>query len=69
VPFDQWLEHDLKPLHLGAHLQDHIATMARLHKQNRYDRITSDIPDLLGRQPAGFDSLIEETADLQKAAR
>src|ERR1700739_47161 len=30
VPFDQWLEHDLKPLHLGAHLQDHIAKMARL---------------------------------------
>jgi NAD(P)H dehydrogenase (quinone) len=69
VPFDQWLEHDLKPLHLGAHVQDHIATMARLHKQNRYDRTTSDIEDLLGRQPSGFDSLIEETADLQKAAR
>jgi NAD(P)H dehydrogenase (quinone) len=69
VPFDQWLERDLKPLHLGPHLQDHIATMARLHKQNRYDRSTSDITDLLGRRPAGFDSLIEETADLQKAAR
>jgi NAD(P)H dehydrogenase (quinone) len=69
VPFDQWLEHDLKPLHLTAHLQDHIATMARLHKQNRYDRTTSDITDLLGRQPSGFGSLIEETADLQKAAR
>jgi NAD(P)H dehydrogenase (quinone) len=69
VPFDQWLEHDLKPLHLGAHLQDHIATMARLHKQNRYDRATNDITKLLGRQPSGFDSLIDETPVLQKAAR
>jgi NAD(P)H dehydrogenase (quinone) len=69
VPFDQWVERDLKPLHLSAHLQDHIATMARLHKQNRYDRATGDISDLLGRQPSGFDSLIEETASLQKAAR
>jgi NAD(P)H dehydrogenase (quinone) len=69
VPFDQWLEHDLKPLHLGAHVQDHIATMARLHKQNRYDRATGDITKLLGRQPCGFDSLIEETAGLQKASR
>jgi len=43
--------------------------MARLHKQNRYDRTTSDITTLLGRQPSGFDSLIEETPDLQKAAR
>ena len=68
VPFDQWLEHDLKPLHLGAHVQDHIATMARLHKQNRYDRATGDITNLLGRQPSGFDSLIEETAGLQKAS-
>jgi len=69
VPFDQWLEHDLKPLHLGTHLQDHIATMARLHKQNRYDRATGDIANLLGRQPSGFDSLIEETTGLQKTAR
>jgi uncharacterized protein YbjT (DUF2867 family) len=69
VPFDQWLEHDLKPLHLGPHVQDHIATMARLHKQNRYDRSTHDITDLLGRQPSGFDSLIEETPVLQKAGR
>jgi hypothetical protein len=43
--------------------------MARLHKQNRYDRSTRDITDLLGRQPSGFDSLIEETPVLQKAAR
>jgi len=69
VPFDQWVENDLKPLHLSGHLQDHIATMARLHKQNRYDRSTRDVTDLLGRQPSGFDSLIEETPALQKAAR
>ena len=69
VPFDQWVEHDLKPLHLSPHLQDHIATMARLHKQNRYDRKTSDVADILGRQPSGFDSLIEETPALQGAAR
>jgi NAD(P)H dehydrogenase (quinone) len=68
VPFDQWLNHDLKPLHLGQHLQDHIATMARLHKQNRYDRKTSDVAELLGRQPSGFDTLIEETPALQGAA-
>jgi NAD(P)H dehydrogenase (quinone) len=68
VPFDQWLNHDLKPLHLGQHVQDHIATMARLHKQNRYDRKTSDVADLLGRQPSGFDTLIEETPALQGAA-
>ncbi len=68
VPFDQWLEHDLKPLGLSPHLRDHLATMAQLHKQNRYDRTTSAIADLLGRPPSGIDSLVDETPALQAAA-
>lgn len=68
APFDEWLEHDLKPLGLAPHLLDHIATMARLHKDNRYDRATSDVADLLGRPPSGFDSLAGETPALRDAA-
>jgi len=68
VPYQEWLEQDLKPLGLPPHVQDHIATMARLHKENRYDRATSDISDLLGRPPSGFDSLIRETPALQHAS-
>jgi NAD(P)H dehydrogenase (quinone) len=68
VPYQDWLEHDLKPLGLDPHVQEHIATMARLHKDNRYDRATSDISDLLGRPPSGFDSLIRETPALQGAS-
>jgi uncharacterized protein YbjT (DUF2867 family) len=68
VPCEDWLEHDLKPLGLAPHLQDHIATMARLHKDNKYDRATSDITDLLGRPPSGFDRFVNETAALQGAS-
>lgn len=68
VPFDEWLDHDLKPMGLSPHVVDHISTMARLHKQNRYDRVTSDIADVLGRPPSGFDSLVDETPALQQAA-
>jgi len=64
VPYPYWLEHDLKPLGLPTHVQDHIATMARLHKNNRYDRFTTDVRDLIGRPPSGFDALIEETPAL-----
>jgi uncharacterized protein YbjT (DUF2867 family) len=60
VPYDDWLEHDLKPLGLPPYIQDHIATMAWLHKENRYDRATTDISDLLGRAPSGFDTLVRE---------
>lgn len=68
VPFETWLEHDLKPLGLPSYVQDHIATMARLHGQNRYDRSTGDVADLLGRPPSGFGSLVEETPALQAVA-
>ena len=65
VPYEEWLEHDLKPLGLPPHVQEHIATMARLHKQGRYDRATSDISELLGRPPSGFDAFIGETPALR----
>jgi integrase len=65
VPYEDCLEHDLQPLGLSPHLLDHIATMARLHKQNGYDKATSDIADLLGRPPSGFDSLIRDTPALR----
>lgn len=68
VPFDSWVEHDLKPLGLSSHLFDHIKTMAKLHRENRYDRVTSDIAELLGRPPVGFESLVDETPSLQEAA-
>jgi hypothetical protein len=39
-----------KPLGL-AHVQQHIATMAKLHRVGRYDRATGDVEMLTG-QPA-----------------
>ena len=64
VPYEEWLERDLKPLDLPPHVFDHLATMARLHHQNRYDRDTNDVADLLGRPPLGFDSFVGQTPAL-----
>jgi uncharacterized protein YbjT (DUF2867 family) len=66
VPYQDWLDHDLKPLGLPPHVEGHIATMARLHKDNRYDRLTSDVAGLIGRPPSGFEALIEETEALRR---
>jgi hypothetical protein len=63
---DEWLS-DLRELHLPPHVFDHIATMARLHKQNRYDRVTNDIADLLGRSPSAFASFVRNKAALRDA--
>ncbi|MDF3287962.1 NAD(P)H-binding protein [Streptomyces silvisoli] len=65
VPYDEWLERDLKPLGLSPHVFDHIATMAELHRENRYDRVTNDVAELLGRPPSGFESLVRATPGLR----
>ncbi|MEV5575303.1 NAD(P)H-binding protein [Spirillospora sp. NPDC052269] len=63
VPYDEWSEHDLKDQGLPDHVFEHIATMARLHGENRYDRATNDVADLLGRPPQGFNTVIKEILD------
>ncbi len=66
VPYEEWLT-DLEELHLPPHVFDHIATMARLHRQNRYDRVTDDIAELLGRSPSDFASFVRDRAALRDA--
>jgi uncharacterized protein YbjT (DUF2867 family) len=47
VPPEPWRE-DLRRHGLHDQLVEHLATMARLHAQNRYDRLTSDVERLTG---------------------
>ena len=47
VPYEPWYD-DLRRRGLPEHLVDHLATMARLHTQNRYDRLTSDVERITG---------------------
>ena len=39
----------LESVGLPAHVQQHIATMARLHREDRYNRLTDDVEGILGR--------------------
>jgi uncharacterized protein YbjT (DUF2867 family) len=47
IPHEPWRE-ELRRKGLADHLVEHLATMARLHAQNRYDRLTSDIERITG---------------------
>jgi uncharacterized protein YbjT (DUF2867 family) len=51
VAYDQWLRDCLRPSGLPDHVQQHIATMARLHREGRYNRSTDDVERITG-QPA-----------------
>jgi uncharacterized protein YbjT (DUF2867 family) len=51
VPLDDWVRNTLEPVGLPGHVAQHIATMARLHREGRYDRATDDVEKITG-QPA-----------------
>jgi hypothetical protein len=50
VPPQIW-EAKLQEAQLPAHLTAHLITMALLHRDNRYDRMTDSFEQLVGRAP------------------
>jgi len=48
VPHDEWVRQYLRTAGLPDHVQQHIATMAKLHRQDRYDRATDDVQKVTG---------------------
>jgi uncharacterized protein YbjT (DUF2867 family) len=50
VPVSPWVE-KLKELGVPQHLASHLAVMADLHKQGRYDRMTDDVFRITGLRP------------------
>ncbi|MGW4098678.1 NAD(P)H-binding protein [Mycobacterium sp. NPDC004974] len=51
IAHETWMETVIKPLGLPAHLEQHLATMAQLHRAGRYDRATDEVERITG-QPA-----------------
>lgn len=49
VPFEEWCERDLRTSGLPDHVLNHLQTMASLHADNRYDRLTHDFESIVGR--------------------
>jgi NAD(P)H dehydrogenase (quinone) len=49
MPFDEWRERELRSRRLPDHVFDHLLTMAKLHADNRYDRLTHDFEAITGR--------------------
>lgn len=58
VPVAAWIG-KLGALGVPAHLLSHLAAMADLHRQGRYDRMTDDVFKLTGQQPIGMREFVE----------
>ncbi|MFE0331842.1 NAD(P)H-binding protein [Streptomyces sp. NPDC058960] len=60
VPLEQWRTEVLAKVGLPAHTQEHIATMARLHRENRYDRASDDVERVTGVPAQTIEAFVAE---------
>ena len=54
----------LDPIGLPAHVAQHIATMARLHREGRYDRSTDDVAQITGGPAQTVEQYVAAHADV-----
>ncbi len=64
VPFEQWRDQELRARHLPDHLFEHFITMARLHADNRYDRLTPDVEAITGRPATSVRDFVAQHGEL-----
>ncbi|MGW1801178.1 NmrA family NAD(P)-binding protein [Streptomyces sp. NPDC001984] len=63
VPLDQWRAEVLAKVGLPPHTEEHIATMARLHRENRYDRASDDVERVTGVPAQSVEAFVAARKD------
>ena len=63
VPFEDWAA-EVSNVGLPAHVEQHLLTMARLHRQNRYDRATDTVEAITGKPAQSVAEFVAQHADL-----
>ena len=63
VPPEGW-EARLSDMRMPSHLERHIKTMARLHRENRYDRTTDGVERVTGTAPQSIQEFVAARKDL-----
>jgi uncharacterized protein YbjT (DUF2867 family) len=63
LPYDEWLAY-LARAGLSDHVRQHIATMAKLHREDRYNRSTTDVEKITGRAARTVEDYVRERHDL-----
>jgi uncharacterized protein YbjT (DUF2867 family) len=62
VPAGEWTRDVLSRAGLPPHLQEHLGVMTRLHRANRYDRLTGTVAQLTGRPAQSVEAFVAEHA-------
>jgi uncharacterized protein YbjT (DUF2867 family) len=61
---DEWERDVLAKTGLPDHVKQHIATMARLHREGRYDRASADVEQLTGQPAQTVEQYVASNPDL-----
>jgi uncharacterized protein YbjT (DUF2867 family) len=64
VPAREWMQEILSCTVISPHLADLLITVASLHRDNRYDRVTQTVEQLTGRPPQSVESFVAAHAEL-----
>ncbi|MER7007566.1 NAD(P)H-binding protein [Dactylosporangium sp. NPDC000555] len=67
VPPQAWAEEVVEHAGLGAHVEEHVTTMARLHRENRYDRLTGTVLEVTGEPAESVEEFVAQHRDLYTA--
>jgi uncharacterized protein YbjT (DUF2867 family) len=62
VPLDRW-QAGLPRMGLPPHTEQHVATMARLHRDNRYDRTADGVERVTGIPPQSIEAFVAARRD------
>ena len=63
VPLDRWRAQGLSRMGLPPHTEQHIATMAQLHRDNRYDRTADGVERVTGIPPQSIEAFVAARRD------
>jgi uncharacterized protein YbjT (DUF2867 family) len=64
IPPDAWAKQVLTAASLGPYVDEHLLTVARLHRENRYDRMTSTVEEITGRPAESVEEFVRQHIDL-----
>jgi len=64
IALDDWRTQVLDPIGLPPHVAQHIATMARLHREGRYNRSTDDVARITGTPAQTVEQYVAEHRDV-----
>ena len=63
IPPETWAEQVLARAGLGPYVDEHLLTVARLHRENRYDRVTTTVEDVTGQPAESVEGFITRQKD------